>query len=44
MACLCRAASCRKIISGRDWRKPELQRKYLGYFSAYLQKKFTELP
>jgi hypothetical protein len=43
MACLCRAASCRKIISGRDWRKPELQRKYQGYFSAYLRKKFTLL-
>ena len=44
MACRCRTPSCRKIISGRDWRKPELQRKYHGYFSAYLQKKITELP
>ena len=43
MACLCRTPSCRKIISGRDWRQPELQRKYQGYFSAYLQKKFSDL-
>lgn len=40
MKCHCGAASCRKLITGRDWRKPELQRKYQGYFSAYLQKKF----
>jgi uncharacterized protein len=41
MTCCCGTASCRKIITGRDWRKPELQRKYQGYFSVYLQKKFT---
>jgi uncharacterized protein len=43
MTCQCGTASCRKIITGRDWRKPELQRKYQGYFSAYLKKKFTPL-
>jgi uncharacterized protein len=36
MACRCAAASCRGTISGRDWQRPELQRKYGGYFSSYL--------
>jgi uncharacterized protein len=43
MACHCGTASCRKIITGQDWRKPGLQRKYQGYFSAYLKKKFTSV-
>jgi SET domain-containing protein len=36
MDCHCGTASCRGIIDGRDWRRPELQRKYGSYFSAYL--------
>lgn len=41
MACLCGTISCRKIITGHDWQRPELQSKYRGYFSSYLQKKFA---
>jgi uncharacterized protein len=37
--CRCRARGCRKILTGRDWRNPRLQRRYRGYFSAYLQAK-----
>ena len=37
--CGCHARRCRKILTGRDWRIPRLQRKYRGYFSAYLQAK-----
>jgi SET domain-containing protein len=36
MDCRCGSASCRRTISGRDWQRPELQRKYGDYFSAYL--------
>jgi hypothetical protein len=36
MECHCRTGSCRGVISGRDWQRPELQRKYGDYFSAYL--------
>ncbi|HKA08619.1 MAG TPA: SET domain-containing protein-lysine N-methyltransferase [Gemmataceae bacterium] len=36
MSCRCGAADCRGVISGQDWRKPELQRKYGGYFAWYL--------
>jgi len=38
-ACRCGTTRCRKILSGRDWRRPELQRRYAGYFSAYLAEK-----
>ena len=37
--CRCGAPTCRKIITGQDWRKPELQEKYRGHFSAYLADK-----
>jgi uncharacterized protein len=36
MRCHCGTGSCRGTISGRDWRRPELQRKYGDYFSTYL--------
>jgi SET domain-containing protein len=36
MECQCRTGSCRRVISGRDWQRPELQRKYGDYFSTYL--------
>lgn len=39
MKCNCGAKNCRKIITGKDWKNPKLQRKYKGYFSAYLQEK-----
>jgi hypothetical protein len=39
MACRCGAPVCRGVITGKDWRKKELQQKYLGMFSWYLQQK-----
>jgi len=39
MTCNCGAAACRKTITGQDWMRPELQEKYRGYFSWYLQRK-----
>lgn len=39
MPCACGAASCRGVITSADWRRADLQRKYAGYFSAYLQSK-----
>ncbi|HYX43384.1 MAG TPA: SET domain-containing protein-lysine N-methyltransferase [Pyrinomonadaceae bacterium] len=36
LACRCGAPDCRRIITGQDWRKPELQAKYAGYMSWYL--------
>ena len=41
MACSCGAPECRKIITGNDWCLRELQRRYAGYFSRYLQERFV---
>jgi SET domain-containing protein len=40
--CSCGARNCRKTLTGKDWQRPELQKKYAGYFSAYLAKKIAE--
>lgn len=37
MECRCGASSCRGTVDGRDWQRPDLQRKYGTYFSAYLR-------
>ena len=39
MQCRCKAVNCRRVITGQDWRKPELQEKYSGYISWYLAEK-----
>ena len=38
-ACNCKSKNCRKIITGKDWMKKDLQKKYKNYFSSYLQEK-----
>jgi len=32
---------CRGVITGGDWRRPELRRRYAGYFSRYLKERFV---
>ena len=39
MQCKCGAETCRGVITGADWRKPEIQRKYDGYFSWFIQRR-----
>ena len=39
MECNCGAPDCRKTLTGKDWQRPDLQKRYLGYFSAYLARK-----
>jgi SET domain-containing protein len=39
MECHCDSQICRKLITGADWRKPELQNKYEGYFSWFIQRR-----
>jgi len=43
LKCNCGAATCRKTITGKDWQKKDLQRKYRGYFSWYLQEKIDRM-
>jgi SET domain-containing protein len=37
--CHCGAAACRKLITGQDWRREDLQQKYKGYMSWHLLEK-----
>ena len=39
MECNCGTSSCRGIVTGRDWKREDLQRKYDGYFSWYIQRR-----
>ena len=39
MDCSCGAMGCRRVIDGRDWRRSDLQRRYQGFFSSYLQRR-----
>jgi hypothetical protein len=37
--CHCGAPICRRHVTGKDWELPELQERYAGWFSAYLQRR-----
>lgn len=37
--CNCKQANCRKTITGKDWMKKDLQKKYGNYFSSHLLEK-----
>jgi len=39
--CKCGAPDCRKILAGKDWQRADLQKRYAGYFSAYLADKIA---
>ena len=43
MACRCGTASCRGTVTGKDWMRPDLRKRYAGYFSAYLAEKIRRL-
>ena len=42
MECRCGAPSCRKVITGQDWRRKDLQEKYEGNMSRYLVEKIKD--
>jgi len=39
MKCACGASGCRGLVTAADWKNPELQRKYDGYFSWFIQRR-----
>ena len=39
MQCNCGAPTCRKLITGLDWMKEEIQQRYDGYFSWFIQRR-----
>jgi hypothetical protein len=40
--CHCGTALCRQRVTGKDWQIPELQIRYTGYFSPYLQRRIEQ--
>ena len=43
MECKCGSINCRKIITGKDWQRQDLQQKYQGHMSWYLIEKINAL-
>ena len=41
--CVCGSPICRKRITGRDWRLPDLQRRYAGHFLPVIAKRIARL-
>jgi hypothetical protein len=41
--CQCGEPTCRGRVSGHDWMRPDLQARYQGYFSPYLQRRIDRL-
>lgn len=41
-SCNCGSSKCRKIIRPTDWQTPEIQGKFLEYFSPYLKEKIRK--
>jgi len=41
--CRCRSALCREKVTGSDWTIPELQERYRGWFSQYLERRIARL-
>jgi SET domain-containing protein len=43
MQCRCGSSNCRGTITGKDWMNKELQKKYKGWFSWFIQRKIDAL-
>jgi SET domain-containing protein len=41
--CHCGTRQCRRLVTGNDWKRPELWSRYDGYFSPYLAKRIAAL-
>jgi catechol 2,3-dioxygenase-like lactoylglutathione lyase family enzyme len=44
MECHCGSEGCRGRVTGKDWQRADLQRRYRGYFSSYLEHKIARAP
>ena len=40
--CTCGSTNCRRVLTGKDWQRPELQARYRGYFATYLADKISQ--
>lgn len=41
--CHCGTALSRQTITGKDWRRPELQERHQGHFSPFLEERIARL-
>jgi SET domain-containing protein len=41
--CGCGAPDCRGRVTGEDWKRADLQQRYAGYFSPYLQRRIERM-
>lgn len=39
--CRCLSSECRGVVTGQDWQRPDLQKKYGRYFAWYLLEKMN---
>lgn len=39
--CACGSAACRGRVRATDWERPDVQQRYAGYFSPYLQRRIA---
>ena len=39
--CECGALTCRRLVTGGDWRIPELQQRYRGFMSSYIERRIA---
>lgn len=42
MECFCGEPSCRKFITGNDWKSPEIQARYRGHFQKNVQDRIDQ--
>ena len=42
MTCTCGRGACRQRVDGRDWQRRDLQERYHGYFSWYLDRRIRD--
>ncbi|MBI2624089.1 SET domain-containing protein [Candidatus Parcubacteria bacterium] len=43
MWCRCGSQNCRGVITGNDWKLPEVQEKYAGHFTASIARKIAAM-
>ena len=42
MDCNCGKLACRGKVTGSDWKSPDIQRRYNGYFSWFIQRRIND--
>jgi SET domain-containing protein len=43
LSCMCESRNCRKKITQYDWKLPDLQKRYKGFFPYYIQEEIDKL-